>query len=436
MHTSKVMALLFGCLFILILATAQHVDARAVEIVLDYSGSMRGALPDGQTKIDAAKKALEIVVSELPQDIFLAFRIFGAQSETTKRDCQDSQLLVPFAKVQENRNSVISAAQGMAPRGYTPITYALTLGADDFSAGDPEERVIVLVSDGKENCQGDPCALARALKQNDVNLVIHTVGFDIDAAGKSQLQCIARVTDGLFFSANSAGELASVLSKAVTHSPPAVTTVIKLPEKTKAPGRLVIEGPELHAHKVTNAETGEEVGRISLSNTSLQLPEGIYNVAFGKNIWNSIEVLPGETTTLRPAHLGVSKTIISGHKVVDPESGEVHASISPSKSMVTLMPGRFEVMFGAAAWPVNLEEGETLILNPGVVEASGLDIRGYAILDLQEKKAATSAPAATTCPCLLVTTFWIYDQIKFRLPSRRTKRYNSNNRRCPWYTAI
>ncbi len=66
--------------------------------------------------------------------------------------------------------------------------------------------------------------------------------------------------------------------------------------------------------------------------------------------------------------------------------------------MGTLMPGRYEVMFGAAAWPVNLEKGETLILNPGVVEASGLDIRGYAILNLQEKKVGDISASRNYMP--------------------------------------
>ncbi len=396
MNTSKVGGLFFGLAFVLILATAQHVNAKAVEIILDSSGSMRGKLPDGQSKIEAAKKALEMVVFELPQDVFLAFRVFGAKSEIARHDCRDSQLLVPFAKAQENRDAVVSAARGISPSGYTPITYSLTLGAEDFVGRTPEERAIVLVSDGKENCQGDPCALAKALKKSHAKLVIHTVGFDIDALGKSQLQCIARVTDGLFFSATSASELAAVLFQAVAQSPPTATTADKLPDNS--PGRLFIEGPDLKGHKVINAESGERVGSISPVNSSLQLPPGIYNVTFGKNIWNSIEILSGETTTLHPAHLGVTKTILNGHKVVDPETGEVQASISPSKSTVVLMPGRYEVLFGAATWPVNLKEGETLILKPGVIEASGLDLRGYAILDLQGRKVGDISAVRTYMP--------------------------------------
>lgn len=389
-------SLFLGVALSIIVGVAQQAGAKDVSIVLDCSGSMWGALPDGQTKIEAAKKALESLVSDLPADVNLAFRVFGARSETAKRDCQDSQLLVPFAQIQENRDAVIAAARGIAPRGYTPITYSLTLGAEDFSGRPPGGRVIVLVSDGKENCQGDPCALAAALKKSDANLVVHTVGFDIDAAGRSQLQCMARASDGLYFTAQSASELAAVLSKAVAQTPPAVTTVVTLPDNT--PGWLSIEGPDLKGHKVTVAESGEGVGSISRSNTSLQLPPGIYNVSFGKNLWKSVEVAPGETTTLRPAHLGVNNALLNGHKVVDLETGEVQASVSLSNATVALMPGRYEVLFGSAVWLIDLEEGQTLVLNPGVVQASGLDIRGYAILNLQEKKVGDISATRSYMP--------------------------------------
>ncbi|NCC24141.1 MAG: VWA domain-containing protein [Deltaproteobacteria bacterium] len=379
-----------------VFATIQNVIARDVQIVLDCSGSMWGALPDGQTRIEAAKNALESVVSSLPQDVSLAFRVFGAKSETKKRDCQDSQLLVPFGKAPENRDTIVSSARDITPRGYTPISFSLTRSAEDFFGRAPGERVIILISDGGENCQADPCALAKALKDNDASLVIHTVGFDIDAFGRSQLQCIARVTGGIYFSANTASELVTVLTRAVAQLPPTATTIVELPQKVL--GRLVIEGPDLKGHKVTNAESGEIVGSISPVTSSLQLPAGIYSATFGKNVWSSIEVVSGETTILRPAHLGVTNSIVNGHKVIDPETGEVHASISSSTSKVAILPGRYHVLFGEAVWPVDLEEGETLILNPGVIQASGLDIRGYKILDLQGKKVGDISATRSYMP--------------------------------------
>jgi hypothetical protein len=51
---------------------------------------------------------------------------------------------------------------------------------------------VILVSDGKETCKGDPCLTAKALAEADGSLIIHTIGFAADSAAKYQLQCIAR----------------------------------------------------------------------------------------------------------------------------------------------------------------------------------------------------------------------------------------------------
>jgi len=57
---------------------------------------------------------------------------------------------------------------------------------------------VVLVSDGRETCRADPCVAAKALAAADVKLVVHTIGLGVDAAARSQLQCIASVVRGSY----------------------------------------------------------------------------------------------------------------------------------------------------------------------------------------------------------------------------------------------
>lgn len=48
---------------------------------------------------------------------------------------------------------------------------------------------LVLVSDGKETCQGDPCVVAQNLADANVDLVIHTVGLGVNSQmGKFQIE--------------------------------------------------------------------------------------------------------------------------------------------------------------------------------------------------------------------------------------------------------
>jgi Ca-activated chloride channel homolog len=68
--------------------------ANSVAVVLDASGSMNARLPDGQTRIDAAKKAVADLVSRMDGNTRLALRAYGHQSPTLKRDCKDTAWLV------------------------------------------------------------------------------------------------------------------------------------------------------------------------------------------------------------------------------------------------------------------------------------------------------------------------------------------------------
>lgn len=371
--------------------------SRSVEIVLDASGSMAAALPGGQTKIEAAKKALAEVLAGIPDTDLLALRAYGHQSPTAAKDCRDTALLAPFAPAAQNRAAAAKAAMGLTPRGYTPITYVLGLAAADFPPGGEDERTIVLVSDGKETCAGDPCAAAKALAASGARLVIHVVGFDVDAQAKAQLDCVARATGGTYRSAADAASLAGALGQAAREpAAPEKVKVLALPKND--PGNLVLKGADLSGHQVTEAATGKEVARLSSTGSAAKLPPGIYNVTVGKGVWKSVEVRPGETTTLVLARLGIKGASLGGHPVTDPETGEEAARPSSTGSSAALMPGRYNVLFGQVVWPVELAEGQTLELRPGSITVHGASIQGFDVLTRDGLKAGTVSPTASTLP--------------------------------------
>ncbi|MBI5585896.1 MAG: VWA domain-containing protein [Deltaproteobacteria bacterium] len=343
-----------------------------IEVILDASGSMNGKLSGGEAKIAAAKQAVGELVKKLPDGTMLGFRAYGHQSPREKHDCQDTQFLVPFGPLSKNRSIIDAQAKGLTARGYTPITTVITKGAEDFPGSFQGERVIVLVSDGKETCEGDPCAAAQALAKKNVKLVIHTVGFGVDEAARSQLECVARVTGGRYFPAESTAELIQVLGKAVETSRTAKV-------EKKGPGRLEIKGADLAGHQITRADTGEKVGSLGHTQSSLELPAGIYNVTIGKAVWKSVEVRAGEKTTLTPGFLTVEHAWISGHNVTEAETGAVHGQVSSLQNNLALMPGDYEVSFGKAVWPVRIKAGEKKTLHPGTVQVVKADYRGHKI---------------------------------------------------------
>jgi hypothetical protein len=186
------------------------VRAARVEIVLDVSGSMRGAA-GGTSKMDAAKQAVRTTAEALDPTSVVALRLYGHRLPSEPKDpsCRDTELVIPFGPLDRGR--FVAAVDAAKPLGQTPIAYSLEQSAADFGDLGDEQAAVILVSDGEESCGGDPAAVACAFAQRGIELTIHTVGFDVDAAARAQLQAIAQCTGGQYRDARNAGELADSL---------------------------------------------------------------------------------------------------------------------------------------------------------------------------------------------------------------------------------
>ncbi|HYC16915.1 MAG TPA: VWA domain-containing protein [Pseudolabrys sp.] len=384
-------------------AVAPAEAGKSIALILDASGSMNARLPEGRTRIEAAKAAVEEIVGKLAADVRISLRAYGHQSPTSKHDCLDTELMVGFDGLAANKDSILAKSRSIKAQGYTPITYVIKLAAEDVGKEDSKPRIVILVSDGKETCKGDPCATAKALADADASLVIHTIGFAVDTAAKYQLQCIARVARGNYFDADSAGKLAAALGEAAKTEaappPPPPRTTTQITVVLPKPGRLAMKNANIMGHAVTEAETGKAVGSLSPVSSSIELPAGFYNVALGSAVWKSIEVKPGETTTIEPAVLEIKHASISGHKVLDNETGEEIASVVSSNPRITVLPSTFAVTFGAAVWKdIEVKAGEHKILNPGTITVNGAPITGVPIKDSEGNTVASVSPLGKWAP--------------------------------------
>lgn len=198
---------------LIILALSLPLAAQAsnrVEIILDVSGSM-GAMAGGEKKIEAAKKAVGNTVGSVPESAQVALRLYGHRVPNSKKDesCKDTQLVIPFGPV--NVAQFRQALEQAMPLGQTPIAYSLEQAAQDFGPSQDEEAVIILVSDGKETCGGDPVATAKALLEKGFKVKINTIGFDVDADTRAQLEGISRATGGQYLDAKDTAQLSESL---------------------------------------------------------------------------------------------------------------------------------------------------------------------------------------------------------------------------------
>jgi Ca-activated chloride channel family protein len=227
-------------------------------------------------KIEIAKDVILDLLDNLAEDSLVGFRTFGG--------CGSSRLVAPIAALQ--RDSLKAEVESLGPGGATPLALALEMAKGDFEAV-PDPKLILLVSDGVETCDGDPVAAAKDLLRAGYDLRIHVVGFDIGQnADRDQLIEIARSTGGLYYDARSSEELRRALSIVAPFS----YTVYDEEGNVVFEGRIGQDGPSLPAGTYTVVIdtsppitlTGVVVQGQSITLITLEQANGGYHAEVGK----------------------------------------------------------------------------------------------------------------------------------------------------------
>ncbi len=177
-------------------------------IVLDGSGSMWAQI-DGEARISIARETLSEVLSGLPETLELGLMTYGHR---TKGDCSDIEMLVPAAA--GTGPAIIEAAEGINPKGKTPISEAVKMAAEALNYTE-DKATVILITDGLETCEADPCALASDLEQSGIDFTTHVVGFGLTEEEGKQVACLAENTGGKYFPASDASGLADALTTTV-----------------------------------------------------------------------------------------------------------------------------------------------------------------------------------------------------------------------------
>lgn len=239
-------AFVFCILLALQLAVVKKFTAQEttrILFVFDASNSMNGYW-EGERKINIATDLLSSTLDELygNDQLELALRVYGHQTKHIPghQDCDDTELVVPFST---GNNLVIKKElQRIKPKGTTPIARSLEKAAGDFPDSDAR-NVIILISDGIEACDEDPCAVSRALQARGVILKPFIIGIGIDELYKSTFECV-----GNYFDASNPETFERVLDIVVTQALNSTTAQINLnningePLETNVPITLYDQG--------------------------------------------------------------------------------------------------------------------------------------------------------------------------------------------------
>jgi hypothetical protein len=182
---------------------------RAVEIILDASGSMLQRI-GAHRRIDIAKQTLsKLTSSVLPAGTPFALRVFGKEIDSCQTDLE-----IPLAPLNAATVTAKIGALEAKNNAKTPIGASLEAVAKDLSAA--KERVVIVLTDGEETCGGDPAAAIEKLRKSSAPTRVSIVGFAIDDAKlAASFRHWSTLGDGMYFDAKDADGLSRALTQAL-----------------------------------------------------------------------------------------------------------------------------------------------------------------------------------------------------------------------------
>ncbi len=198
--------------------------------VLDGSGSMKqkwGEKTKFETAIELLSKIIDSVERKNP-NVEFAVRVFGHQYFRDQKNCKDSKLLLPFAK--NNAEKINAALYRINPQGMSPIAYSIAIGAKDFPDDVKSLNSIILITDGNENCDGNPCESSKELVSKRITLKPFIVGLNVDSARYDKFKCV-----GTFYEAKDESSLYNTVGVIIKQTLNTTTVQINLLDANHSP---------------------------------------------------------------------------------------------------------------------------------------------------------------------------------------------------------
>ncbi len=181
--------------------------------ILDYSNSMNEMLYNS-TKYEMLLESMKLLMTKTSDSDKIGLRLYGHRWGLTPIDaCKASSLVIPVGLY--NTRNISGALSKYKPRGMTPITYSLKQAVNKDFKGLDGNKHIILITDGGENCDESPCKYAMELVKYRKDIKIDVIAFNLDNdADLDQLECVAKVTKGKLYQADTKAELIKSMNSA------------------------------------------------------------------------------------------------------------------------------------------------------------------------------------------------------------------------------
>jgi Ca-activated chloride channel family protein len=109
------------------------------------------------------------------------------------------------------------------PQGTTPMAYSMEKATEDFPTDENIRNVVVMITDGKEECKGDPCAISKNLQKKGIFLRPFIVGLGIPPQYEKDFSCM-----GKFYNATSVSQFKGFLNDIVKQTVGKTTVTVEL----------------------------------------------------------------------------------------------------------------------------------------------------------------------------------------------------------------
>ncbi len=404
---------------------------------------------DGVNKIVIARDVIADMLGDMEDDVSLGLTVYGHRERGA---CGDIETIVPPGPGTQDQ--ILEAVNGINPQGRTPMADSIVTAARSLRHTE-NEATVILVSDGIENCNPDPCAIAAELEQAGVGFTAHVIGFDVasEPEARAQMQCIAENTGGLFLTADNADELGTALEKVVEAAQPTSMQVKArvMPENTlptrpitwtilEGNGTIVADGAEGAATEIA-LMPGDYVARAT--RTEPEGPER-YQTAF-----TVVQDMPETIVVPMPAIVETAPVTFTARvepdgtvpaseliwALYDSENSVLLGPVTAPGGQVDLLPGDYRLEVVRVSQDTTHEVGFTVepltpedvvvLLPPVLVDVTftarigsddGPDVSDPVVWEVEplEAEAVTANPATLQMPrgAYKVTGYWTAEEIE------------------------
>ena len=289
-----------GCVITLLLLCTAHSfsqERTRILFLLDASLSMKNEWKGG-SKWDVARTALADIADSISQipNCEMGLRVFGHLYPEPDKNCHDSRLEVRIDT--GNAKAIKRKLDEIRPKGITPLVYSMEKAVPDF-AGVPAKNIIIIITDGEDACNRDPCSIAMLLQKNNILLRPFIIGMALQTKNVTDMNCM-----GKLYNTNSASEFSEVLKTVVTESVAKTSLQVNLNDQNSQPTEsdvnmtfydLETNQPKYNFYHSMNARGLPDTLIVSpMFRYRLQVhtipPILIDSIALRKNIHNTIQV--------------------------------------------------------------------------------------------------------------------------------------------------